>query len=252
MRRKLRFGNLTVHHQNGTSDTFGDGTGAPVVVAVTDEAARTIALFPGLHLGEAYMDGGLQFQTGTVWDLMEIIGRNFGGKRLGKQGAMADTLRQLSLRLQQWNDRDASRRNVAHHYDLSHDLYRRFLDEDMQYSCAYFARPDMTLEEAQVAKKDHIAAKLDLKPGQRVLDIGCGWGGMALHLARNYGVKVLGVTLSKEQLAIAQKRAEDAGLSSQVEFRLIDYRDLEGTFDRIVSVGMFEHVGVPTTRCASC
>jgi cyclopropane-fatty-acyl-phospholipid synthase len=157
-------------------------------------------------------------------------------------------MRALALRVQQWNDRNASKRNVAHHYDLSYDLYRRFLDEDMQYSCAYFARPDMTLEEAQSAKRAHIAAKLRLTPGQRVLDIGCGWGGLALELAGKHGVRVLGITLSQEQLAIARRRAAEAGLEHLTEFQLIDYRDVKGTFDRIVSVGMFEHVGVPHFR----
>jgi cyclopropane-fatty-acyl-phospholipid synthase len=248
MRRKLRIGNLTVHFENGTSETYGDGTGRPVVARITDKAAAAITLFPGLHLGESYMDGGLSLDEGTLWDLIDIIGRNLQGKRLGAQGPVADALRSVRIRLQQWNDRNASQRNVAHHYDLSYELYRRFLDEDMQYSCAYFARPDMTLEEAQAAKKAHIAAKLRLSPGQRVLDIGCGWGGLGLELAGKHGVKVLGVTLSKEQLAIAQRRAKDAGLEHLAEFRLIDYRDVEGPFDRIVSVGMFEHVGVPNYR----
>ncbi|HEY5413059.1 MAG TPA: cyclopropane-fatty-acyl-phospholipid synthase family protein [Caulobacteraceae bacterium] len=147
--------------------------------------------------------------------------------------------------IRQANSRAAARRNVAHHYDLSTDLYRRFLDADMQYSCAYFSHPGMTLEEAQAAKKAHIAAKLDLRPGLRVLDIGCGWGGMALTLARDYGVDVTGITLSQEQLLIARQRASDTGLADRVRFELIDYRDVEGVFDRIVSVGMFEHVGVP-------
>ena len=146
------------------------------------------------------------------------------------------------------NDRTASRRNVHHHYDLSYDLYRRFLDRDMQYSCAYFARPDMTLEEAQEAKKAHIAAKLRLEPGMKVLDIGCGWGGLGLYLGKNFGVEVLGVTLSQEQLAVAQRRAKEMGLQDQVRFSLTDFRDVAGPFDRIVSVGMFEHVGAPHFR----
>ena len=141
------------------------------------------------------------------------------------------------------NSRTAARRNVAHHYDLSYDLYRRFLDADMQYSCAYFERPDMSLDEAQLAKKRHIAAKLDLRPGQNVLDIGCGWGGMALSIAAWTGAKVDGVTLSTEQLAIARKRAEAEGLANRVNFSLTDYRDVTTKYDRIVSVGMFEHVG---------
>ncbi len=148
----------------------------------------------------------------------------------------------------QWNPAPRARANVAHHYDLSARLYDLFLDADRQYSCAYFARPDMSLEEAQLAKKRHIAAKLLLRPGMRVLDIGCGWGGMALTLARDYGVQVTGVTLSEEQLKLARERAAKAGLSDRAEFHLMDYRDVEGPFDRIVSVGMFEHVGVPHYR----
>jgi cyclopropane-fatty-acyl-phospholipid synthase len=147
--------------------------------------------------------------------------------------------------LSQLNDRRTSRRNVAHHYDLSTDLYRRFLDEDMQYSCGYFLRPDMTLEQAQKAKKIHIAEKLRIAPGMKVLDIGCGWGGLGLELAKTYGAQVLGVTLSKEQLAVAQGRAQAMGLADRAQFSLTDYRDVSGPFDRIVSVGMFEHVGAP-------
>ena len=139
--------------------------------------------------------------------------------------------------------RKRARRNVAHHYDLGNALYALFLDDDLQYSCAYFTDPDNSLEQAQADKKAHIAAKLDLKPGQRVLDIGCGWGGMALYLHKVAGVDVLGITLSEEQLKIARQRAEDAGVSDQVKFELIDYRQVDGQFDRIVSVGMFEHVG---------
>jgi len=154
-------------------------------------------------------------------------------------------MRRLTRRLDQFNPVTRSRSNVAHHYDLSGELYDLFLDEDRQYSCAYFARPDMTLEEAQAAKKAHIARKLLIKPGMRVLDIGCGWGGMGLTLARDFGADVTGVTLSREQHAMANARAEKAGLSDKARFELMDYRDVAGQFDRIVSVGMFEHVGVP-------
>ena len=154
----------------------------------------------------------------------------------------------MTRRLQQMNLPGRSRRNVAHHYDLDAGLYALFLDEDRQYSCAYFPRDDMTLDEAQLAKKQHIAAKLALAPGQRVLDIGCGWGGMALYLHREFGVEVLGITLSTEQIAIARQRADAAGVADKVRFELIDYRAVEGAFDRIVSVGMFEHVGQPYYR----
>jgi cyclopropane-fatty-acyl-phospholipid synthase len=146
------------------------------------------------------------------------------------------------------NDRAAARRNVSHHYDISNDLYRRFLDADMQYSCAYWPRPGMTLEEAQAAKKAHIAAKLRIEPGMRVLDIGSGWGGMAITLARDYGARVVGVTLSTEQLELARARAAEAGVADRVTFELRDYRDVTEPFDRIVSVGMLEHVGAPNLR----
>jgi cyclopropane-fatty-acyl-phospholipid synthase len=157
-------------------------------------------------------------------------------------------LRYLGRRVAQFNPAGRSRKNVAHHYDLSGALYDLFLDEDRQYSCAYFKLDDMALEEAQEAKKAHIAGKLLLKPGMRILDIGCGWGGMGLTLARDYGAQVLGVTLSEEQHRIANQRARDEGLEDYAKFELIDYRDVEGTFDRIVSVGMFEHVGAPQYR----
>jgi cyclopropane-fatty-acyl-phospholipid synthase len=247
LKRLIRLGDLTVKTADGRMHTYGDGSGRPVVVRLSADAARKIPMFPGLHLGEAYMNGGLAFEQGQLWDLLEIAGRNVEGKRLGSRKGFARTVMNLQRRLEQWNDRDASKRNVAHHYDLSLDLYRRFLDEDLQYSCAYFARPDMTLEEAQFAKKAHIAAKLKLEPGMKVLDIGCGWGGMALYLARTFGVEVHGITLSQEQLATAQARAAAAepGFSDLVRFSLTDYRDLEGEYDRIVSVGMFEHVGAP-------
>jgi cyclopropane-fatty-acyl-phospholipid synthase len=157
-------------------------------------------------------------------------------------------LRRFKKRIDQYNPVGKAKENVAHHYDLSGALYDLFLDEDRQYSCAYFRTPDMTLESAQAAKKAHIAGKLLIEPGMRVLDIGCGWGGTALTLARDYGARVVGVTLSEEQLNVAQARAAAAGLADRVEFRLMDYRAVTGSFDRIVSVGMFEHVGVPHYR----
>nr|WP_245161517.1 cyclopropane-fatty-acyl-phospholipid synthase family protein [Brevundimonas alba] len=203
--------------------------------------AWRLAVYPGLALGEAYMDGGVIMERGTIWDLLDLAGRNLSLRPPPRRGRLA----RLWRRIAQANDRVAARRNVAHHYDLSLDVYRRFLDPDMQYSCAYFARPDMTLDEAQIAKKRHIAAKLLLEPGQSVLDIGCGWGGLGLTLAEEAGARVTGITLSDEQLAVAQERAISRGLAGQVEFRKQDYRDVEETFDRIVSVGMFEHVGAP-------
>jgi cyclopropane-fatty-acyl-phospholipid synthase len=174
--------------------------------------------------------------------LVDLIGRNAKYRPLKRAGALAQWW--LDRRLQA-NARAAARRNVAHHYDLSVDFYRRFLDPDLQYSCAYFADPGMSLEQAQAAKKQHLAAKLLLKQGQSVLDIGCGWGGLGLSLARAAEVRVDGITLSTEQLATARWRAESSGLADRARFSLTDYRDVAGPYDRIVSVGMFEHVGRP-------
>jgi cyclopropane-fatty-acyl-phospholipid synthase len=188
------------------------------------------------------MDGGLRLEQGEIADFVDLIGRNAKFRKKKRRTPLGRWWRAMR---REANERTAARRNVSHHYDLSDELYRRFLDEDMQYSCAYFARPDMSLEEAQAAKKRHIAAKLLLKPEQRVLDIGCGWGGMALTLAEEADVEVHGVTLSTEQLAVAQARAEARGLAGRARFSLTDYRDVEGPYDRIVSVGMFEHVGRP-------
>jgi cyclopropane-fatty-acyl-phospholipid synthase len=247
LRRFVRVGRLTVTEEGRPAATYGDGSGPQVTVRFARGWAPRILLNPDLALGEAYMEGGMIIEEGDLWDLCELMGRNFDQYRDPPKLLMA-VMGRISRWTQQWNDRSAARRNVAHHYDLSHDLYRRFLDEDMQYSCAYYARPDMTLEEAQFAKKTHIAAKLMIEPGHRVLDIGCGWGGMGLELAGRYGAQVSGVTLSREQLAIAQGRAQAAGLEGRAVFSLTDYRDVEGPFDRIVSVGMFEHVGAPNFR----
>ena len=245
LQRLIQVGRLTVRLPDGKVEAYGDGTGPDVAVAITGEAARRIALNPKLAFGEAYMDGGLALERGDIWDIMDVVGRNQALRPPKRKGPAGRLLRDVRLRLQQFNDRNASRANVHHHYDLSYDLYRRFLDTDMQYSCAYFARPDMTLEEAQVAKKAHLAAKLRLEPGMKVLDIGCGWGGLGLTLAKDYGVHVHGVTLSQEQLAVAQRRAREMGLEDRAKFTLTDFRDVKGPFDRIVSVGMFEHVGAP-------
>jgi cyclopropane-fatty-acyl-phospholipid synthase len=199
---------------------------------------------PELHAGEAYMNGTLVIEQGTIRDFLTLFALNSGNLRSHPlQQLVRGTMKRLK-RLKQRNTAKASSANVQHHYDLSNDFYRLWLDRDMHYSCAYFAQDDDTLEQAQQNKLRHIAAKLDLKPGQRVLDIGCGWGGMALYLAAVAEVEVVGVTLSKEQLALAQERAKARGLEKRVRFELMDYRHVEGPFDRIVSVGMFEHVGV--------
>jgi len=238
----IRTGVLTVTLPGGRRLDLGDGTGPAIAVRVNDRLTLArIAAQPYLGLGEAYMDGRLVIEQGTIRDLLALGAKN---AMEAPRGARPGPLKRWwkSQRAQAIT-RAAARRNVAHHYDLSSDLYRRFLDDDMQYSCAYFDRPDMSLEDAQLAKKRHIAAKLNLAKEHRVLDIGCGWGGMALSLAAWTGAKIDGVTLSTEQLAIAQKRADAEGLAGHVRFSLTDYRDVTQKYDRIVSVGMFEHVG---------
>ncbi|MBX3575703.1 MAG: class I SAM-dependent methyltransferase [Rhizobiaceae bacterium] len=244
--RIVRTGSLTITGPKGDRHSFGDKTGEPVHIHVkTRHAARAIALHPTLALPEAYMDGELDFLEGDVLALLKLVYLNTGPAGSDAAWARAvEGLRVAVRRLQQINTARRSRANVHHHYDLSGDLYRLFLDEDMQYSCAYFERPDMTLEEAQLAKKRHIAAKLRVKPRQTVLDIGSGWGGMGLYLARAFEAEVLGVTLSTEQHAVSTERAHEAGLGHRVHFEIKDYRALSERFDRIVSVGMFEHVGV--------
>ncbi len=240
----VREGNLTLRLPGGRVVRLGDGSGPPLVARITSRAwMARIAAKPGLGVGEAYMDGGLVLEEGQIHQFIDLIGANAKFKPRKRRGRLALWLRDRRL---QANARAAARRNVAHHYDLfSDDLYRRFLDADMQYSCAYFARPDMTLEEAQLAKKRHIAAKLALDPGMSVLDIGCGWGGMALTLAGEAGAVVDGITLSTGQLEVALQRAKDKGLADHARFSLTDYRDVAGPYDRVVSVGMFEHVGRP-------
>ena len=238
-------GRLTLTIADGQPETFGPGGDPHFKVRFTDRrVAFEIARNPRLGFGEAYMDGRLLIEDGTILDLLElIVGANrweWGGK--GRKLISTSKLSKLLAPFRR-NPADRSKRNVAHHYDLSDDLYDLFLDADRQYSCAYYTDPANSLEQAQADKKAHIAAKLHLSPGQHVLDIGCGWGGMALYLNRVAGVRVTGVTLSEEQLKVARLRAEEAGVADQVKFELIDYRALTGTFDRIVSVGMFEHVG---------
>jgi cyclopropane-fatty-acyl-phospholipid synthase len=251
--RIIKRGELVVIDHDGKEYRFGtpDGARPPVAIRLTDRrAARDIARDPRLGAGEAYMDGRLVVEQGDIAALIDLIRSNAPwdkGGRLKKKGIGKEVGRTLA-RLDRINWERRSRRNVAHHYDLSGRLYDLFLDRDRQYSCAYFTDHANSLEQAQADKKAHIAAKLHLKPGQRVLDIGCGWGGMALFLNRAADVDVLGITLSEEQLALAQRRAEEAGVADRVQFELIDYRKVDGRFDRIVSVGMFEHVGPPHYR----
>ncbi|WP_429093571.1 class I SAM-dependent methyltransferase [Aminobacter sp. BE322] len=244
--RLVRVGDLTVTGPDGTAHRFGDGSGEPIHMLIkTRRAERAITFDPMLAVPESFMDGEMDIVGGDVLGLMRIAFQNLGNGTIDAAWTRAiEGLRVAFRRFQQVNTAARSRRNVERHYDLSGDIYRLFLDRDMQYSCAYFAEPEMTLEEAQLAKKAHLAAKMRLRPGQSVLDIGSGWGGLGLYLAKSFEVQVLGVTLSTEQHAVATERAQAEGLENQVHFELRDYRDLVERFDRIVSVGMFEHVGV--------
>lgn len=234
----IRDGVLAVRGPDGKLHCAGcTEADASLIIHIRDNATlRRIARHPGLATGEAYMDGGLTIERGSLYDFLAVATRNLRDMANRRRGLFGRKRRPK-------NPRVSARRNVAHHYDLSGELYRLFLDGDRQYSCAYFSSPGMSLDEAQAAKKRHLAAKLLLEPGQRVLDIGSGWGGLALTLAEGYGAEVLGVTLSKEQLEESRRRAARRGLDRRVRFEPLDYRDVTGKFDRIVSVGMFEHVG---------
>jgi cyclopropane-fatty-acyl-phospholipid synthase len=249
LRRVIHTGSLTLVGPDGVSETFGGATPGPsVTIRITDPALdRKLLANPELRFAEAYMNGGLEIAPEELRDVLRLFKLN--KQRLNRSPSQAIFRRaaRVAKRITR-NNPLRSRRNVAAHYDIGNDLYRLFLDTDMQYSCAYFpgrvsGEGDETLEQAQLAKKRHIAAKLLLKPGQRVLDIGCGWGGMALYLAQVADVEVTGVTLAEEQLKVARERAAALGLSDRVRFELQDYRSVEQSFDRIVSVGMLEHVG---------
>jgi cyclopropane-fatty-acyl-phospholipid synthase len=245
MRRLIKRGRLTIIDHKGVQHEFiGETDGPAAAIQFNDAAvAGEIARNPRLKVGEAYMDGRLTIPDGySLYDFLQVAIRNMAYfNRARSRPAVA--LTRLSTIAAHYNPVGKAQQNVAHHYDLSDDLFDLFLDADRQYSCAYYRDPSDTLEQAQEQKKRHIAAKLMLKPGQRVLDIGCGWGGLGLYLAQQENIHVTGVTLSVEQHAVAMRRAEEAGLSDRVDFRLLDYRLLDEEFDRIVSVGMFEHVG---------
>jgi cyclopropane-fatty-acyl-phospholipid synthase len=244
LRRLVRRGSFTITTAGGKTYTFGDGSGPPVAVRFTSAKAQHAALLdPELKLGEAYMNGTFVVERGSIADVLAVL---FGQERYVSPiwALLPRLMRYLFRRLQHFNPRSRARHNVAHHYDLDGRLYRLFLDGDEQYSCAYFESRDQSLDDAQLAKKRHLAAKLCIEPGAKVLDIGCGWGGLALYLAEIAGANVTGITLSQEQYKRAQNRALERGVTANTTFRLVDYRDVDGRFDRIVSVGMFEHVGV--------
>ncbi|MEJ7776631.1 MAG: cyclopropane-fatty-acyl-phospholipid synthase family protein [Sphingomicrobium sp.] len=242
----LKSGSITLTEYGEEPVTYGPGGGGKALkLRFSDRNVPfEIIKSPRLGLGEAYMDGRVVIETGTVLDLLQLIlGANPWEEGKAARKVLSRGKSRFG-RLFKRNTATKSKRNVAHHYDLGDELYDTFLDSDRQYSCAYFTSPDNELEEAQWDKKAHIAAKLHLKPGQKVLDIGSGWGGLAIYLHQVANVDVLGITLSEDQLRIARRRAEEAGVTDHVRFELIDYRLLDGEFDRIVSVGMFEHVGL--------
>ena len=247
LHRFVRRGHLSVIDHTGRRHEFGTRGALPAATVHLHDPAlyRRLALHPTLHVGRAYVDGTLTIAEGQLSDFLNLLLINEQLASNTGSGALKRRLEELTRLSAVVNPPERARRNVHHHYDHAASFYRCFLDEDLQYSCAYFRNEELSLEEAQEAKKRHIAAKLDLRPGHRVLDIGCGFGGMALFLARNYGVHVTGITLSTEQHTTAQERAAKQGLTRLVDFRFEDYRQTHGTFDRIVSVGMFEHVGRP-------
>jgi cyclopropane-fatty-acyl-phospholipid synthase len=248
LRQVVRDGTLIVHMPSGAVRRFGSDGDVVTVRLIDPDLPRRILTSPDMALGEGYMDGTLAIEGDDLRGFLTLAIRN--ARRMWSLPWLKPVAvsRRMLRRAQQANPVPRARRNVAHHYDLSAELYDLFLDDDKQYSCGYFRAPHDTLEQAQAQKKALIARKLRLGPGMRVLDIGCGWGGLALTLARDHGARVVGVTLSEEQHRIAARRARDAGLGDRVEFRLTDYRHVSETFDRVVSVGMFEHVGLPHYR----
>ncbi|MEM9632548.1 MAG: cyclopropane-fatty-acyl-phospholipid synthase family protein [Pseudomonadota bacterium] len=237
-------GDLSVTDPAGVVHRYGDGSGDPVGIEINTAAAVKIVLDPDLYFGECYVNGDLLITEGTIYDVLSVFLQNTGNTNTTFSSKMMHGLRRAIRRLDQYNPVGRSKANVSHHYDLSRNLYDLFLDPDRQYSCAYFESDDESLEQAQLAKKRHIASKLMIQPGMRVLDIGSGWGGLAIYLAEVCQADVVGVTLSEEQLALSRQRVEQRGLSNKISLQLRDYRTLNNQFDRVVSVGMFEHVGV--------
>lgn len=239
-------GYLTVTDAENRIHHYGVSGSLPAVsIRLREHALQwKLALNPGLYFGEAYMNETLTIESGTLHDLLNLFAINLSQTTPSMLDSLVEGVDFLTRAWQQYNPRARASANVRHHYDLSDALYNTFLDADMQYSCAYFPTAETSLEEAQYLKKSHIAAKLRLEPGMRVLDIGCGWGGMAIYLAQETGVEVTGLTLSVAQTEKARERVKKAGLEKQVKICLQDYREEKGTYDRIVSVGMFEHVGV--------
>src|SRR5437868_3984838 len=243
--RFIRIGRLSLIDAAGKTHVFEGSPGPSASVRVHDPSWHwKLLLSRRFYAPDAYMNGGLSIEEGSLYDFLDILTLNEEGSPGGRLMRLGDIAGRVLRSIHQYHPVQRARRNVEHHYDLSDQLYELFLDRDRQYSCAYFQSPDDGLDTAQANKKQHIAAKLLLRPGQKVLDIGSGWGGLALYLAQECGAIVTGLTLSTEQHKVATRRAAMAGLADRVEFRLRDYREEQGRYDRIVSVGMFEHVGV--------
>ncbi|HEY0149377.1 MAG TPA: cyclopropane-fatty-acyl-phospholipid synthase family protein [Allosphingosinicella sp.] len=251
LRRLLKKGELVVVDHDGKEYRYGAPEPGlrPVRARLTDRgAAMAIAKDPRIGAGEAYMDGRLVVEEGDIRDLILLIRYNAPFEKPGAiapRGPLRKAIRKIGGRLDQVNWKTRSRRNAEHTYNLTRRLYELFLDEDRQYTMAYYRDTSNSLEKAQLDKKAHLAAKLHLKPGMKVLDIGCGWGGWALYLHRHYDVDVLGVALAPDQIQFCRERAAELGVSDRVKFELMDYRDVQGPFDRISSVGLIEHLGTP-------
>lgn len=242
LKKFMLVGEVTVVDHQGEAHVFGGGLPKSSIRLNSANTLTYILANPALNIGEAYIKGMWDVPEGhTLHELMTLLRMNFDARLKPRKSLR--WLQMLPILLSTWNSLNASRRNIAHHYDLDEDLFRVCLDQEMHYSCAYFTQPDMSLENAQQEKSAHIAAKLNLQPGQRVLDIGCGWGSLALYLASHYDVEVTGLTLSVEQLRVAEQTAKERGLENKVRFVLQDYRKHHETYDRVVSVGMLEHVG---------
>ncbi len=242
LEKGISYGQLTVITPDQKPHKFGNEGPKVTWILNDNQTLNRISRNWEFELGETYINNGWDIADGTLYDLLAILRSNFSKPN---PGLLMKPLLGLLAMQRQWNSLRSSLANVASHYDLDAALFRDFLDQELNYSCAYHQFESMSLEAAQLAKSKFLASKLVLKPGNRILDIGCGWGSLALHLAKYHDVKVTGITLSEEQLKVATDRARDSGLKDRVQFKLQDYRDESDVYDRIVSVGMFEHVGRP-------
>ena len=244
--KKLNFdGTLEIIDSNEKIYKFGSSNPQVRIRLKNKSIERKLFFNPNLHIGEAYMNEELIIEKGTIEEFLNLITNCYDDFiSNNKFYKFYEYLSSIFMPLQQINQLVNSKNNVAHHYDINEDLYKLFLDKDMQYSCAYFHNPNISLEQAQKDKKEHIIRKLQIDKNMSVLDIGCGWGGMAIEIAKSTGAKVKGITLSENQFKTASERAQKEGLSDKVTFALQDYRNETEKYDRIVSVGMFEHVGV--------